>query len=45
MKVRGIVAVAMVLALLSGTLWLGGCNTWSGAGKDVENAGQSMQGD
>ena len=45
MKVRGIVVVAMLLALLAGTLWLSGCNTWHGAGKDVQNAGQSMQGD
>ena len=46
MKVRGIVVmVVMVLAVLAGTVWLSGCNTWRGAGKDVENAGESMQSD
>jgi predicted small secreted protein len=44
MKVRGIVVVAMLLALLTVTLSLSGCNTWHGAGKDVQNAGESMQG-
>ena len=43
MKVRGIILAAFLLALLTGTVLLSGCNTWAGAGKDVENAGQSMQ--
>jgi len=31
------------LVLLS-TLWLfAGCETWHGAGKDIEHAGESMQ--
>ena len=45
MKVRGIMVVAVLLVLLTGTVLFGGCNTWQGAGKDVENAGESMQGD
>ena len=44
MKIRGIVVV-MLLALLAGTLWLSGCNTWAGAGKDVQKTGEAMQGD
>jgi predicted small secreted protein len=33
------------LSLLVAVLVLGGCNTWEGAGKDVERAGEKMQGD
>ena len=43
MKMR-IIITAMLLALLVGMLSLSGCNTWQGAGKDVEKAGDSMQG-
>lgn len=43
MKMR-IIITATLLALLVGMLSLSGCNTWRGAGKDVEKAGDSMQG-
>lgn len=33
-------ALALVISLVS----LGGCNTWKGAGKDVERTGEAMQG-
>jgi len=31
------------LVLLSTLCLFAGCNTWHGAGKDVENVGESMQ--
>ena len=31
------------LVLLSTLCLFAGCNTWHGAGKDIENAGESMQ--
>ena len=34
-----------MLGLLVVVFLLGGCNTWEGAGKDVERAGEKMQGD
>ena len=33
----------MLLALLAGVLVTSACNTWHGAGKDVEKTGESMQ--
>lgn len=33
-----------LLGLLAGGLILNGCNTWHGAGKDVERAGEKIQG-
>ena len=39
-----IIITATLLALLVGMLSLTACNTWHGAGKDVEKAGDSMQG-
>jgi predicted small secreted protein len=30
-------------ALLAGVLAFSGCNTWHGAGKDVEKTGEAMQ--
>jgi predicted small secreted protein len=34
----------IMLALLAGILATSACNTWHGAGKDVERAGEKMQG-
>lgn len=45
MNTRIIMITAAVLALLVGTLYLSGCNTWDGFGKDVERAGEKMQDD
>lgn len=44
MIIRIIILVAL-LTFLVGTLSMTGCNTWDGAGKDVERAGEKMQGD
>ena len=35
----------MLLALLAGVLVVSACNTWHGAGKDVEKTGEAMQRD
>ena len=43
MKVRIIVMVTL-LALLTSAFCLTSCNTWKGAGKDVERTGEKMQG-
>lgn len=44
MNTRIVIITVTLLALLAGTLSsLTGCNTWRGAGKDVEKAGESMQ--
>ena len=41
---KHLVIVSVVLLVLSWTLLiLSGCNTWHGAGKDVERAGEKMQ--
>ena len=45
MKLRKILAVLSILALLAGVLFHTGCNTWEGAGKDLEEVGDSMQSD
>ncbi len=38
------IIVSMTLLLMSlAMLFVSGCNTWDGAGKDVEKAGESMQ--
>lgn len=36
-------AMLMVLACLGGSLWLTGCETMEGAGRDVENAGDAIE--
>jgi len=36
---------ATLFLMLAVTLAVTGCNTWRGAGKDVERAGEKMQGD
>lgn len=38
-------SVLAVIALVIGIISLTGCNTWEGAGKDVEETGEAMQGD
>ncbi len=44
MNTRIVIITVTLLALLAGTVSsLTGCNTWRGAGKDVEKAGESMQ--
>jgi predicted small secreted protein len=37
--------ILSVLALMIGLVSLNGCNTWKGAGKDIERTGEAMQGD
>ncbi len=44
MKMR-IIVVVTLLVLLTSAFCLTGCNTWEGAGKDVERAGEKMQGE
>ncbi len=44
MKVRIIVVAVTLLALLTSAFFLTGCNTWKGAGKDIERTGEAMQG-
>ena len=41
-KNRMIVSVTLLLMSMA-MLFVNGCNTWHGAGKDVEKAGDSMQ--
>jgi predicted small secreted protein len=36
--------MGLLVALLGGILATSACNTWKGAGKDVEKAGEEMQG-
>jgi len=44
LKHRSILVAASLLAMLVSTVLLTGCNTWKGAGKDVERGGEMMQG-
>jgi predicted small secreted protein len=44
MNLRKIVITVSVLTLFVGMFSLSGCNTWKGAGKDVEKTGEKMQG-
>jgi predicted small secreted protein len=41
MKTRIVIIAVMLVSML--WLSLAGCNTWDGAGKDVEKAGGAMQ--
>jgi len=43
MKTRIIVVAVTLLMLLISALFLPGCNTWKGLGKDVETTGEKMQ--
>ena len=38
-----IIKRVVVAGLLTGVLAVCGCNTWHGAGQDVERAGEKMQ--
>jgi len=39
-------SITVLAALIAvGMLSMAGCNTWKGAGKDVERTGEAMQGD
>jgi predicted small secreted protein len=44
MNARKIIMTLTLLALWVGMFSLNGCNTWKGAGKDVERGGERMQG-
>jgi predicted small secreted protein len=44
MNVKRIIMTVTLLTLLVGMFSLNGCNTWKGAGKDVERGGEKMQG-
>ena len=44
MKKMRIVITVILLGLLGGMFSMTGCNTWKGAGKDVEKTGDAMQG-
>jgi predicted small secreted protein len=44
MELRKMFVAAILLLLLAATLVVSGCNTWHGAGKDVERTGEKMQG-
>jgi predicted small secreted protein len=39
------IRIIITALLLAGMLSLVGCNTWKGAGKDVEKTGEVMQGE
>ncbi|MBE0617218.1 MAG: entericidin [Proteobacteria bacterium] len=44
MKTRNVVLTITLLAFLAGMFSaMSGCNTWRGAGKDVEKMGDAMQ--
>lgn len=44
MNMRMIVRRVIAAGLVVGVLAVCGCNTWHGAGKDVERTGENMQG-
>ncbi len=43
MKKRIALLAAALLMLLTSVIFLTGCNTWEGLGKDVEKTGEKMQ--
>lgn len=45
MKAKLIGTAWTMLGLLVALVVLGGCNTWKGVGKDVERAGEKIQGE
>ena len=45
MKLRSTIVTITLLALLMAAFSFTGCNTWEGAGNDVERTGEKMQGD
>ena len=42
---RMLVKVLLLMAVAGMTVGAAGCQTWKGAGKDVESVGQKMSGD
>jgi predicted small secreted protein len=44
MDLRKLFLAVTVFLMLAVTLVVTGCNTWHGAGKDVERTGEAMQG-
>ena len=42
---RMLVKVLLVLAVAGMVVGAMGCQTWKGAGKDVQNLGETMEGD
>ena len=45
MKSRIAFVAATLALLLVVASFLSGCNTWAGAGKDIERGGEKMQGE
>jgi len=45
MKARKVFMAAALVVLLVVALFVTGCNTFRGAGKDIERAGEKMQGE
>lgn len=45
MNLRTILTATTLLLLLALASFMTGCNTWAGAGKDVERGGEKMQGE
>ena len=41
-KVRQVLFCALAFAILM--LTVGGCNTWSGVGKDIQRGGEAIEG-
>ena len=39
---KSILKVTILAALLTATLYLGGCNTTKGAGKDMQSVGENI---
>ena len=44
-RTRRMLGMLGVFTLMLGLFSLSGCNTWKGAGKDVERTGEAMQGE
>ena len=44
MNFRKIIMTVTLLTMLVGMFAMNGCNTWNGAGKDIERGGEKMQG-
>ncbi len=42
-RMAGFTRVLALVAVLTGLLFMGGCNTIKGVGRDLESAGQSIQ--
>ena len=44
MNVKRFIMTVTLLTLFVSMFSLSGCNTWKGAGKDIERGGEKMQG-